>query len=127
MQNSKVKEHNKLVRDNIPALVQKEGNTCEYKRIVKPQTRAKLLVQKLNEEGSELYKEMLFEPRGKVIEELADVYEVFLALCKLNEVQVNDVIVAADLKRLNRGSFDRGIFLKSVTEHDPQELYDHAE
>jgi predicted house-cleaning noncanonical NTP pyrophosphatase (MazG superfamily) len=124
MSNSVVKEHNKLVRNLIPEIIVESGSTCEYDLIEDPAKHGKLLVQKLNEEGSELYREMLFEPKSRkmILEELADVYEVFLALCSLNKINPTAVVEAADAKRKERGGFERGVFLKTVTggvyEHD---------
>ena len=127
MSNSVVKEHNKLVRNLIPEIIMDSGSSCEYYTIEDPAKHGKLLVEKLNEEGYELYNEMLFEPksRTRILEELADVYEVFLALCILNKVAPSAVVEAADVKRKARGGFEGGIFLKTVTDHCGG-VYEHA-
>lgn len=132
MSNHDVKEHNKLVRDLIPEIIVESGSSCEYSIIDEPVAqseklneedyelyakRGKLLFEKLKEEGYELYTEMLYEPKSstRIHEELADIYEVFLALCDLNKVAPSVVVEVADAKRKARGGFERGIYLKTVT------------
>ncbi len=98
--------YNKLVRDNIPDIIRKNGeepiveilDDVQYKR---------LLSMKLLEEVNEYIED-------ENIEELADVYEVFLAILKSRGIEMSEVEKMALEKRNKRGAFDKKIYLKQV-------------
>lgn len=104
------KKYGKLVRDKIPFAIEQNGeipaisilDDAEYK---------KCLEDKLYEECQEA-----IEATGEArIEELADVVEVVDALAKIEQKSLDDVLAVAEVKRHKRGSFDKRIFLETVT------------
>ena len=48
------------------------------------------------------------------LEEAGDMYEVLRCLCWIHKFDMEDVINAADLKRIDRGGFNRGIILDAI-------------
>lgn len=97
-----MESYNKLVRDNIPGVLDKKGVSYE-KRIASPEEYKQELIKKLREELEE------FEQAGD-IEELADVLEVIEALKQLPEYQ--DVENIRIQKKEERGGFEGRIILK---------------
>ena len=67
-----IKLYNKLVRDNIPTIIEASGKECEYEQLSDERAMEYLYV-KLYEEADELV-------RDKNIEELADILEVVFAI-----------------------------------------------
>lgn len=97
-----MESYNKLVRDNIPEMLDVKGISYE-KRIASPEEYKIELMKKLSEEIAE------FQENGD-IEELADVIEVLEAIKKLPEyVEVESVRQA---KLAERGGFEKQIILK---------------
>jgi len=97
-----MESYNKLVRDNIPDILDKKGVPYE-KRIASPEEYKTELIKKLNEEVAE------FAEAGDP-GELADVIEVVEALKKLA-----DYANVEDLRRKkaeSKGAFDKRIILK---------------
>ena len=94
--------YNKLVRDKIPAILDKKGLSYE-KRIASVEEYKTELIKKLGEEAVE------FSEAGDV-EEFADVLEVVEALKKLPEYKTVEEIRIK--KREERGGFDERIILK---------------
>ena len=97
-----MESYNKLVRDNIPEILDAKGVSYE-KRVADEEEYKVELLRKLNEEISE------FSTDGDV-EELADVLEVIEALKKLPEYENVEEIRLR--KRQKRGGFDKRIILK---------------
>ena len=96
----------KLVRDNIPEIIEKAGKKCVY-RVAHPQEHQQLLYEKMREELAEFIED-------PCIEEAADMYEAFLAILRVHEIDICDAILAASSKKETRGGFSRGIILESV-------------
>ncbi len=97
-----MKTYEKLVRDGIPAILDKKGIPYE-KRIASDAEYRTELIKKLVEEAAE------FAEQGDP-EELADVLEVIEALRKLPEYV--DAETLRLVKREERGGFDERIILK---------------
>lgn len=94
--------YNKLVRDNIPDLLDQKGISYE-KRIAGFEEYREELIKKLLEEAKE------FSEAGDP-EELADVIEVVNALKELLEYK--DVEVVRNMKLKEKGGFKERIILK---------------
>lgn len=102
--------YNKLVRDRIPKIIRENGERpviCtlragEFKKALKEK-----LLKEVREIESARSKELL-------VEELADVQEVLIALYDAYGIACQDVTKAARAKRKTRGAFTRRIFLKEV-------------
>ena len=98
-----MKIYNKLVRDNIPEIMIKNG--------VNP------VIKTLNEEEylKELNKKLLEEVKeyleSENVEEIADIEEVILSILKLKGISKQQVEEIRQNKVLKRGSFNKKIFL----------------
>ncbi len=103
--------YNKLVRDNIPSIIEANGET-PITRILSLEEYKTELERKLNEE----YQEVL-EASGKDrLEELADMLEIIKYLAKIEGSTLQDIIALANDKSLKRGAFEKKIFLERVLE-----------
>ena len=103
--------YNKLVRDNIPNIIESKGETSVTK-ILDDATFKVELEKKLNEE----YHEVLEASGDDRIEELADMLEIIRLLAKLEGKTLQNVIDCADKKNEKRGAFEEKIFLEKVIE-----------
>jgi len=106
--------YDKLVRDKIPEIIMEQGKACEF-YIADEEERGRRLVAKMREELSE------FEEDNSV-EELADIYEVFLGILQHHNIRISDVIFFANRKASTRGKFERGVILKSVQDPSPSHI-----
>jgi len=97
-----MEKYNKLVRDKIPNILDKQGILYE-KRVATPEELKAELIKKLQEETGE------FSEAGSP-EELADVIEVIEALKKLPDYA--NVEELRKKKAEERGAFDQGIIVK---------------
>ena len=96
----------KLVRDNIPEIIKKDGKE-PVTRIVTGKEYEEALTQKLYEEVNEF----LEHP---CVEEAADILEVLHAMCAHNSVDLQTLEEVRQKKVEERGGFKKGIFLDSV-------------
>ena len=96
-------EFNKLVRDRIPEIIEKEGGN-PVTRILELEEYSCCLEKKLDEEVAEYHE-------SKELEELADVLEVVYALVKLGGHSVDELEEAYQKKHETRGGFDDRVFL----------------
>lgn len=103
--------YNKLVRDNIPSIIEGKEET-PITRILNEEEYKKELEKKLYEE----YHEVLEASGEDRVEELADMIEVIKYLAKLEGKELEDVIKTADEKSIKRGAFNDRIFLEKVIE-----------
>ncbi len=101
-------EYNKLVRDNIPEIIEAQNKNCEI-RILNDDEYYNALISKLKEEVNEF----IIDP---CIDELADISEVISALCKVLCISKDDLSLQLIKKRLVKGGFNKQIFLKWVSE-----------
>ncbi|MEG0754057.1 MAG: nucleoside triphosphate pyrophosphohydrolase [Angelakisella sp.] len=98
-------EYNKLVRDNIPDIIRKEG--CVPKtEILTDERFLSELDKKLSEEVGE-YQE------SKKLEELADILEVVYAICNVRGYSLDELMRVKEEKQFNRGGFSKKLFLIS--------------
>ena len=91
--------YNKLVRDNIPKILEVKNETP--------------IIRILNDEE---YKEVLEANESDRVEELADMLEVIKSLASLENKSLDDVISLMNSKSEKRGSFKERIFLEKVIE-----------
>ena len=96
----------KLVRDNIPDIIEKTGKKCVY-RVADPKEYQRYLYEKMREELTEFVED-------PCIEEAADMYEVFLSILRFHKLDICDVIFTASSKKEERGGFLNGIILETV-------------
>ena len=105
--------HNKLVRDNIPEIIRKDGKICTTK-ILDRDEMIRALQEKLEEEVQEFALDA--NP-----EELADILEVVFASGKLLGYSPEDLEAMRLAKRHSNGGFSKNIFLIEVHEPDNQD------
>lgn len=103
---AKMKKYNKLVRDNIPEIIEADGKTCKT-RILIDEEYQKYAFAKLLEEASEANE-------AQTIEELADLEEVVLAAAKSIGVTPDELEKARKAKAKKNGAFDKKILLEEV-------------
>ena len=100
-----IAEYHKLVRDKIPEMIREQGETPLF-RILEQEEYLKELDRKLDEEIRE-YQE------DKSLEELADVFEVMLAICKARGYSEQELRDVNEKKHAKRGGFEDRIYLIS--------------
>ena len=101
--------YNKLVRDNIPDILKKNGAT-PIVRILDDEEYFKELNRKLKEELNEYLD-------GNDIEELADLYEVMLAILDYKKMSLMEFDIIRKMKVEKRGAFKNKIYLESVIDN----------
>lgn len=100
------KIYNKLVRDNIPEIIEQTGKTCVYEILSDEQ-----YIEMLNEKLLEEVKEYL---HNESVEELADIGEVMHAILAFKGVSIEEFQQVRLEKLKERGGFAKKIFLKEV-------------
>jgi predicted house-cleaning noncanonical NTP pyrophosphatase (MazG superfamily) len=90
----------KLVRDRIPEIIKKNGDTAIIRVADNDGEYLELLKRKLIEEAREF-------ADGAKPEELADVLEVMRALCELSGLTMGQIEQLADNKKAERGGFEQ--------------------
>lgn len=104
------KIYNKLIRDNIPEIIEKDGEEPII-RILNDSEFKIELERKLLEE----YEEVLATTNSKDrLEELADMLEIIVTLSSLEGSNLETVISIMKEKRQKRGGFSKKIFLEKV-------------
>ena len=101
--------YNKLVRDNIPDIIKKNGAT-PIVRILDDEEYFKELNRKLKEELNEYLD-------GNDIEEIEDLYEVMLAIVDYKKMSLMEFDIIRKMKVEKRGAFKNKIYLESVIDN----------
>ena len=101
-----MKIYNKLVRDNIPQIIEKSGKRCKT-RVLSGDEYFARLNEKLGEEFDE------YMQSGEV-EELADIVEVALALAAAKGVTAEQFNAIRAQKALKNGAFTQNLLLEWV-------------
>ena len=101
--------YEKLVRDNIPDIIRKNGEEPIIE-ILDNERYKEELEKKLKEECMEVINANGIDR----IEELADLLEVMYSLIKLENKTIDDVEKVRMEKKLKRGGFSNKIYLKGV-------------
>ena len=98
--------YNKLVRDRIPEIIEKDGKTCETEVLADKDYLA-MLDAKLDEELAEYHQD-------KNIEELAELIEVIYAVAEARGYSNEQLESVRKEKAEKRGAFKEKVFLKTV-------------
>ncbi len=101
-------EFNKLVRDGIPAKIERNGEKA-FTHIAGDKEYEEALTQKLKEEVDEF----LATP---CVEEAADILEVLHAICDLRGVDLSSLEQVRQEKLEKRGGFSQRIILERTEE-----------
>ena len=104
------KVFNKLVRDNIPSIIE-NNNEVAITRVLSDEEYRIELYKKLKEECEEVINS---KNQGETLEELADVIEVLMSIARLENKNIEDVMDVANQKRIKRGGFEKRIFLEKT-------------
>jgi predicted house-cleaning noncanonical NTP pyrophosphatase (MazG superfamily) len=99
-------KYNKLIRDKIPEIVKQKGKT-PVTHIATDEEYKQKLYEKLKEETEEF----LEKPSN---EELSDILEVIESICKLNNINMEELEILRKKKAKERGSFNNHIILDEV-------------
>jgi predicted house-cleaning noncanonical NTP pyrophosphatase (MazG superfamily) len=102
----KEKLYNKLVRDNIPAIIRAQGNT-PVTRVLADREYLAALDKKLNEEVLEYLED-------GTIGEICDMLEVISAICLACGISHEQITSAQTEKRMKNGAFNKRIWLEKV-------------
>ncbi len=106
-------DHNKLVRDKIPQCIENDGKNPDTRILDKEEYR-EALREKIGEEARELQNAKTPED---IRDELADLLELIDATARAEGLDIEDIKAHKVAKLQERGGFEKGIFLESVTEH----------
>lgn len=106
-----MKVYQKLVRDKIPEIIKARGDTA-VTRVLSDEEFSACLVEKLTEEVQEFLSD-------GTVEELADIYEVVLAILRHMDITVESFEEIRKRKLSERGGFLERIFLDAVIEKKP--------
>ena len=96
--------YNKLVRDKIISIIQKNGRTPIF-LVADDSEYWEKLKEKLNEEVKEFLE-------SESPEELADILEVVDAICKYKSISPEELVKMKNKKREERGGFDDKVILE---------------
>lgn len=99
-----MKYYNKLVRDRIPEILEKEGKSLLFRKLYLGREYENALKEKLLEECNEYFE-------SENVEELVDIAEVILALLKVKGIILDEFESMRLAKNIEKGSFDNQIFL----------------
>lgn len=99
----------KLVRDRIPDIIREDtGKEPKVTRLSDPGKMRKALLEKLVEEANEARGALT---RKELIEELADIGEVMLAIRNLHRISLKEVEWVRHTKQRERGGFSKSLIL----------------
>ena len=108
-----MKQHNKLVRDRILEIIEKDG--VEYKsRILEGEEFKQELLNKIVEEAQEVLAAV--NDTKELTKEIADVLEVIGYIIKTFELDNNEIQNMKQSRHDARGGFDKKIYLESTNE-----------
>ena len=109
-----MKIYNKLIRDRIPEIIQKDGNTADI-IILSEESFKQAIKEKLIEEATEVYNA---QDRDDILSELADLQEVMDTIKQMYNINTLEVNTIQAVKALQRGKFEKRLYLKSVKEKE---------
>lgn len=107
-----MKVYNKLVRDNIPKIIEDDGKTCKVS-VLEYDDYIQEIRRKIVEEARELNEA---STKVEMIEELADLYELLDYLLIEYKIDILKVKKRRIQKNMKNGGFDKRLFLHSVSE-----------
>ena len=106
------KVYNKLVRDNIPEIIENNG-AKPFTRVLSEEEYWEYLLKKDTEELQEVIEASSLIERKK---ELADKLELIRAMAEFNGFNLQDIIEEADRKKQKNGGIKKRLLLEKVIE-----------
>lgn len=110
LMNGKTLAHNKLVRDRIPEILEKNGKRYTS-RILDNQEYLNELRKKLHEEWDEYFHS---KSQAETIAELVDVLEVIYALAEYHGVTIDEIEEMRKRKVEEKGRFNQKVYLMEI-------------
>ena len=101
-------EFNKVIRDKIPEIIQKDGHTCNV-QVISDEKFLLEIEKKLSEEVTEYQND-------KTPEELADILEVIYKIAQLKGISKDELEKIRVKKLQDSGGFDKNLFLIDSSE-----------
>jgi predicted house-cleaning noncanonical NTP pyrophosphatase (MazG superfamily) len=106
------KIYNKLVRDNIPEIIESDDCIPNIKILGKEEYKIEL-VNKIKEEADELL--AAIHDKNDMIKEISDIYEIIDTIINKFNLDKEEVLALQEKRKAKRGGFDKKIFLISVS------------
>lgn len=107
--------YNKLIRDGIPAKIEKNGDEYEVRRLADDSEFEQELLKKVQEESSAL---SAVRSREEFLAEYADLMVVLDTLTRLLEFSEADIKMALEENIQKKGSFKERLFLHWSSDTD---------
>ena len=111
MTNTKI--YNKLIRDNIPEIIEKDKKSC-FTTVLSDEQFKVELKKKLIEESKEL---SIANTKDDLVNELADIHGLLDNIRETYGITQDEVIAYQQKKVASNGKFDKKLFLISVEEN----------
>jgi len=102
-------EHNKLVRDKIPEIIEQNGDSATV-HILNNDEYKKALLKKLVEEADETLN--AGADKDELKKEISDVLEVLDYIIESFELEKKEIEKIKTIRKEKRGGFDKKIFLE---------------
>ena len=109
---------NKLVRDNIPEIIENKGEIPVVRVLGDDEFRLEL-IKKLGEECAEV---ATATSSIDVLQELADLLEVIKALARIENKNLDNIVALAGQREATRGAYTKRIFLEKVIKPDGEKI-----
>lgn len=108
--------YHKLVRDNIPDIIKKDGKEPVFRVLENDVDYRTNLIFKLHEEVRELQDVLRYHPEDKdaIMDEIADIKEICDSILLLEGINILDAAIYATQKMDKKGSFEKRIYLEEV-------------
>ena len=103
-----MKKFNKVIRDKIPEIIQKDGQTCNI-QILSDEKFMVEIEKKLSEEVTEYQND-------KNPEELSDILEVIYRIAQLRGISKEELEKIRIKKMQDKGGFEKNLFLIDTSE-----------
>jgi predicted house-cleaning noncanonical NTP pyrophosphatase (MazG superfamily) len=107
-----MKEHNMLVRDNIPDMIRGRGGVAKVRKLNVAEYK-KALLDRLVKEAEEVQHAT---DKLEFIVELADVEEVLRTIIETYKIDRSELTRARNQKRKEKGGFQKRFFLEDVSQ-----------
>jgi len=104
------KIYNKLVRDKIPEIIEKDGEN-PFTRILNDAEYKEELKNKLREEAEEF---ILAKDNTELVKEMSDILEVLEYIEKSFNLNKEEILKVKEERKQKRGGFDKKIFLEKT-------------
>lgn len=102
----------KLIRDKLPDIIQKEPETFLEYQILDDKSYIKALKDKLIEESMEVQEA---STQDEILDELSDVWEVFESIVKFYSFSLREIEERKNTRKDDRGGFEDKVYCHSVS------------